>query len=129
MKEVLKYVLERLLRRPRSHRPKPPKRQPPWTGRSTADILIPSGEVIGQRARGAGPGIRTVSKSEFQNLKSALLDSATEIEKSGTYNGRMFERADGVRFGIRKSMRFGETIDIFDSETIGLGRGFKVHQR
>jgi hypothetical protein len=45
------------------------------------------------------------------------------------YKGPVYERPDGLRFGVRRSIDYGETIDVIESGNSGIKNGFKVHWR
>jgi HK97 family phage portal protein len=101
--------------------PSPPKK--------LEDILKPGGQDIGSRDGRATPGVRTVSPSEFEELRKQLLDGAKEVPASATYDGKWFERADGTKIGVRNSPDSGPTIEVVEGKTSGLKNGYKVHKR
>jgi len=72
--------------------------------------------------------VRTVTSREFEDLKNELLKDAKPVEAPLHYEGVVYQRPDGVRFGFRTSGS-GETIDIIDSASSGLSNDFKVHQK
>ena len=95
------------------------------TAAPTDDILLPAGQPVGTVSPGATPNVRTVTPSEFQALRDALMTGARAVSKPG-YPGDWYERPDGSSFGLMSSAASGPTID---ADGPALPRGFKVHQR
>lgn len=54
------------------------------------DLMKPGGKELGEQAKRAGDGIRTLEKNDYSKLKSDLLDGAVEVPSSKTYTGRTF---------------------------------------
>jgi hypothetical protein len=90
----------------------------------TGDILAPGGKAVGYRLKGASNKIRTVSQQEFNAIKQDLFASAKQVPNPEGYDGNVFQRPDGTRFGVRISKTSGETIDIFKSTGVS-----KIHVR
>lgn len=97
-------------------------------GRATRDILQPGGVAVGRMLRGAGTEVRTVGASEFRQVKNELLRDAKQVPAPQRYPGTVYERPDGVTFGLRRSNRSGETLEIIDGKGL-IKNNFKVHQQ
>lgn len=97
--------------------------------RKSEDILMPNGRLIGQQYRGAGAEIRTVTRSEFDALYKQLHEGARPVSGPTGYRGQVFERRDGIQFGLRISHDSGQTIEVIGGNTKNIPRGFKVHFR
>jgi hypothetical protein len=97
--------------------------------KSTSDILLPGGNEVGVKDKGAGGDIRTVSASDFQSIKDQLLEGSVALPQDKGYSGTWYQRADGTVFGIRGSASYGETIDIRSSNIPLIGPGYKVHYK
>ena len=54
---------------------------------------------------------------------------ARPVKGPEKYEGFVYERPDGLRFGVRRSVDHGETIDVIESGNSEIDRGFKVHWR
>jgi hypothetical protein len=92
------------------------------------DILKPGGKEIGAIGKGAGPGIRTVTKKEFDSLKAEALDGAVQIPAPTGVNAKWYLRPDGSKLAIRRSPRHGETLEVVESSNKSLLKnGYKVH--
>ena len=89
---------------------------------------MPGGQEVGARNPGAGTGIRTVSPTEFDGIKSELLNGAKPIQTPTQYGGQWYQRPDGTEFGIRQSDT-GPVIDINKSNDAILKPGYKVHRK
>ena len=89
---------------------------------------MPGGKELGIRKVGANEGIRTLQHSEFEKLKTSLLDGAHEVPTPTKYDGKWFQRPDGSIIGLRNSTQHGETIEVIKSldESV-LENGYKVH--
>ena len=82
---------------------------------------------IGSKYKGADEHIRTVSKSEFEQLKNNLLQGATKLPKDSNYPGTLYQLPNGQgQVGVRMS-KSGETLDF--RYVNGLKDGFKIHQQ
>jgi len=94
------------------------------------DLLKPGGKEPGVRNPGVRKGIRTIEQSEFDKLKSDILDGAKEVTPPQDYDGKAYQRLDGTVVGVRQSVENGETLDVLKSsdETI-LKNGYKVHKK
>ena len=94
------------------------------------ELLKPGGKEIGQRLGSARPGIRTVTKEEFQKLKAETLEGASETPARPDYLGKWYRRPDGSIIGVRLSPKHGETLEVVKSidKTI-LENGYKVHHK
>ena len=97
--------------------------------KKTEEILLPAGKEVGVEEKGAGPGIRTVTPTEFNSIKQQLLDGASQLPPQAGYDGKWYKRQDGTIFGIRNSSGSGETIDIRSSNNPVLAPGYKVHHK
>lgn len=85
-------------------------------------------EVISRLEPGRSDKVSVVSSNaELESLYSQMTRGGTPIESPGTYRGTWFERADGVRVGLRDSSSTrsggGPTIDIRFPE----GSTWKIH--
>ncbi len=92
------------------------------------ELFKPGGKELGTISKGAGDGIRTVTKQEFATLKAEMLDGAIEVSSPAAYAGKWFQRRDGSVAGIRFSEEYGETLEVV--RTLGnntLKNGYKVH--
>ena len=98
-------------------------------GRGMSDILLPNGRPVGYISRGAGASIQTVTRMQFDDIQSRLLDGATSIASPSSYEGAWYLRSDGTVFGVRTSGESGATIDVIQSDNPALPSGFKVHQK
>jgi hypothetical protein len=74
-------------------------RNPP----AMAEVVMPGGDLLGDHAPGAGRKIRTVTPSEFENMRVELMAGARQIEPTGRYDGVWYRREDGSEFGLRIS--------------------------
>jgi hypothetical protein len=81
------------------------------------DICVVGDELIGRQSRNSGSDTRTVTSSQFERLTRELTNGASEVDTREDYAGIMYKRSDGSTIGIRRSKRYGLTIDIID----GLG--------
>jgi hypothetical protein len=104
---------------------KPPPRDP--SKEPLKDILMPGGKEIGVRNPGASGEVRTVSKSELDQIKSQVLSGATETVSPPSYAGKWYQRSDGTVVGIRESKDFGTTVEVVRSNDPLLKQGYKVH--
>jgi hypothetical protein len=102
---------------------------PTATGTGLSNILMPDGKPVGYVYPGAGPGIRTVSSGQFDQLQSQLMNGATPVTTPSGYAGTRYKTPDGSVFGIRTSAGSGTTIDVIKSNSPTLPPGFKVHQQ
>jgi hypothetical protein len=94
------------------------------------ELLKPGGQELGTKLGSARPGIRTVTKKEFDALKSDVLDGASEIPAPPGYSGKWFSRPDGSKIGLRNSPASGETIEVIESLDANiLKNGYKVHNK
>ena len=94
------------------------------------DIMKPEGNELGVQEPGAGPGIRTLNKNEFEQLKSDLLEGAAEVQPPSGYMGRSFQRPDQTIIAVRMSVTEGETLDVIKSNNPKLlENGYKIHQK
>ncbi len=91
------------------------------------DPLTPNGELIG--LEGNAKDVRTVSPSEFNDLRKRLLENSRSLPDHPTYDGRLYERTDGTQFGLRNSKNWGETIDVFKSPNQSIDNGLRIHQK
>jgi HK97 family phage portal protein len=135
LKEVAIRALSKLFRLPKSPStpaPRAPSGAGGAAGQSTRDILKPGGRDIGSKFKGAGKETtRTVSRNEFATLQKDLITGARERPEllSKRYGGRIFERPDGTVIGLRRSVRYGDTLEVLLSDDPDLPQGFKVHRR
>ena len=97
--------------------------------KTMADILLPGGKEVGVQDKGAGPGIRTVTPSDFATIKQQLLEGATALPLQSSYTGTWYSRSDGTVFGLRKSSNGDEAIDVRTSNNAILFPGYKVHYK
>jgi hypothetical protein len=120
MAKIIQGAARYLLRNPKVLKP---------AEKTLEDLLKPGGKELGARAARAGEGIRTLERTEFEKVKSDLLDGATEVPAPAGYEGKAFQRPDGSIIGIRDSEKYGETLDVLKStdETV-LKNGYKVHK-
>ncbi len=87
-----------------------------------------SRDLIGERARGAGDGIRTVPLSEFEKVLRDLTRGAERVQAPLDYAGVWYRRpSDGSIIGVRWSERYGFTIDVVQSGDPAVPRNTKVH--
>jgi hypothetical protein len=101
-----------------------PMRDPP----TTAEVLMPGGDLVGHRAPRAGKDVRTVTPAEFENIRVDLMGGARQIEPTGRYDGVWYRREDKSEFGLRIG-EHGLTLELIRSEHPLLPNGLKVHQR
>lgn len=97
--------------------------------RTTAEVLAPRGNLIGQYDRGAGAEVRVLSWSEFEAARAGLMAGARAIEADPSYNGAWYQRQDGTRFGLRISSEHGLTLDVLRSDHPVVYNGLRFHQR
>jgi hypothetical protein len=90
------------------------------------DPLTPGGVRIG--TRGSSNLIREVTPREYEALKRDLLTNAEPLPNNGRYEGTIYQRPDGTKFGIRESRQNKETIDVFETRNPLLQPNTKVHQ-
>jgi hypothetical protein len=95
----------------------------------TEEIIAPGGNPVGYRYGAAGSSIRTVTRDEFIEIEAQLRAGATRSSQAGYRGTEVWERADGVRFGVRRSERSGLTIDIFGREGGPRPSIERIHQR
>ena len=95
------------------------------------NVCRPNGSLLGSRQKGSDDDVRTVTTSEFEDLLRKLTNDAKEINPSDpTYQGAWFGRADGTVIGVRRSNRYGLTIDIIDSQgNPALSPGTRINQK
>ena len=96
--------------------------------KSLEDILAPGGKHIGAELRGAGAEVKTLSPTEFQAIQKELWVDAQPTRGPITYRGAAFKRPDGTVIGIRISRKHGTTIDIIESNTKSIPKGYKYHR-
>jgi filamentous hemagglutinin len=97
--------------------------------KTLSDILAPGGQPVGQKVGGAGPGITTVTRDQFVQIETQLLNGATPTTTPASYPGTFYQRADGTVIGIRISDANGPTIEVINPGSSGLPKDFKVHQQ
>jgi hypothetical protein len=97
--------------------------------RSTAEILAPRGQLIGDRDRSAGRDVRIVSPELFETARTTLMGGARRIDAGADYSGVWYERQDGSRFGLRISTEHGLTLEIIRSDHAIVTEGLRFHQR
>lgn|GEM_PF-6465029 len=121
MAKIIQGAARYLLRNPKVLKP---------AEKTLEELLKPGGKELGVQAAKARPGIRTLDKDDFEKLKSEILDGAKEIEPPRGYDGKAYQRPDGTEIGVRRSVEYGETLDVLKSadETI-LKNGYKVHKK
>jgi filamentous hemagglutinin len=107
--------------KPNPTTPSPPKK--------LEDILKPGGNEVGGREGRAGPGIRTVSPSEFDQLERDLLAGAREVPAPSNYTGTWHQRSDGTIVGRRSSPDSGLSLEVIQGGASGLRNGYKVHKK
>lgn len=91
------------------------------------EIVAPGGKLVGDVNKGAAEKVRTVSRSQFDEIKGRLDNlGAGQIDKN-RYGGQWNDlgAGNGAGFGVRNG-RNGETIDISHPE---LRQGTRIHQR
>ena len=93
------------------------------------DILMPGGREVGVRNPGASAEVRTVSKAEFEQLKSDLTAGAREVPAATNYEGKWYQRSDGTIMGVRESGASGTTIEVIEGRGSGVRNGYKVHRK
>lgn len=93
------------------------------------DILKPGGQELGIRTPGAARDIRTVTPSEFEQLRKKLLEGAKEVPAAVDYPGKWYQRSDGTIVGERGSSASGPTLEIIEGRGSGLKNGYKVHEK
>ncbi|AGK58100.1 Phage portal protein, HK97 [Hyphomicrobium denitrificans 1NES1] len=96
MAKIIQGAARYLLRNPKVLKP---------AEKTLEDLLKPGGKELGVRAARAGDDIRTLERSEFEKLKSDLLDGATEVPAPKGYDGKAYQRPDGTLLGIRESKK------------------------
>ena len=75
-------------------------------------VLMPSGNAVGWAAGGAGNGIQTVGRQEFDAIVGSLLNHSTEVAKSN-FPGRWFNLQNGAgSWGMRLSDESGLTLQL-----------------
>ena len=89
---------------------------------SIDDILNKNGKLIGYVNPGTTSNVRTITQSEFKELKNIIIKSGKKVKTNSNYNGQFYKLPDGSIVGIRNSKGSGETIDI-------IGTKFKIHQK
>jgi hypothetical protein len=95
----------------------------------TEEIVAPGGNPVGYRYGPAGQQIRTVTREEFLEIERQLRAGATRSSQPGYRGSEVWERADGMRFGVRRSERSGLTIDIFKTDGRPDPIVERIHQR
>ena len=91
---------------------------------------MPGGREVGERVRGAGENIRTLSSEHFRPFVYFVLRDASELESYPRYDGRAFRLPDSSIVGLRYSRGHGETIEVLISSDRNLiPKGYKVHQK
>lgn len=93
------------------------------------EILMPGGQMIGNRQSRASGGTRTVTRPEFSDLLEALSPNAQPIHSPQSYDGLWYRRPDGSVFGVRRSKDNGITIDVIRSNNPSIDNGNKVHRK
>lgn len=96
---------------------------------SLRDQILPAGNELGVRNRGAGSDIRTINRDAFRSLLGRMLDQAQITSSPRGFEGICYLRPDGNVVGIRVSDAFGPTIVIIRSRVDGIDNGFKVHYK
>jgi hypothetical protein len=119
MAKIIQGASRYLLRNPKVLKP---------AEKTLEDLLKPGGKELGIRKPGADEGIRTLQRSDFQKLKSDLLDGAQEVPAPSRYDGKWYQRPDGSVVGVRESAEHGETLEVIRSlDRSVLDNGYKVH--
>ena len=95
---------------------------------STAEVLAPRGELVGDRSR-YDQKVRIVSPAEFENIRTELMGGARRIEPSARYDGVWYKREDGSIFGLRLSRDYGLTLDVIEGIRPPVVNGIRIHQR
>lgn len=97
--------------------------------RPAIERLMPGGREVGERLRGAGENIRTLSSEHFRHFADFVLRDAEELSSYSNYSGRAFRLSDGSIIGLRYSRGHGETLEVLISSNGTLVKnGYKVHQ-
>jgi len=96
--------------------------------RTTAEVLAPGGQLVGDRDRSAGENIRTITPDQFETIRTALMAGARQIEADARYDGVWYQRQDGTRFGLRISSDYGLTLDVIRGDYY-VPEGLRFHQR
>jgi len=119
MVKIIQGASRYLLRNPKVLKP---------AEKTLEELLKPGGKELWISKGGARDGIRMLQRDEFNKIKSDLMDGAVEVPAPKSDVGRLFQRPDGSRFGLRESVDHGETIDVMKSldESI-LEKGYKLH--
>lgn len=103
---------------------------PEWRPRNSVEeaIMDSKGNLRGERVGHAKHGVRTVSRAEFEKIKSELMENVVgEPEPLSNSNGFTYTTKDGGKFNIRMSVDHGETIDINVTNLPGLPKGTRFH--
>lgn len=88
---------------------------------------MPGGKEIGVRNPGAAAEVRTVSKSELEEIKSQVLSGAAETPSPAAYSGKWYQRLDETIVGVRESKDYGLTVEVVKSNNPLLKQGYKAH--
>ena len=96
---------------------------------SLQSCLMPEGQPVGWRERGARPAVRTLAEADFSRLLERLTRDARNTPARADYRGLWYQRPDGTIVGIRMSEQHGLTIDVIDSGAANLLKGYKVHSK
>ena len=94
-----------------------------------AELVRPSGEIVGYRQPGAGENVRTVTPAEFESLRLGLMRGSRLIEADREYDGVWYKRPDGSIFGLRLSRDHGLTLDIIEGNDPVIPHNLRIHQR
>jgi hypothetical protein len=97
--------------------------------RTTAEVLAPSGQLVGARDLRAGYDTRVLSSAEFETIRQTLMGGARRVDPGGGYDGVWYQREDGSTFGLRLSGGHGLTLEVIRSDHAVVTPGLRFHQR
>jgi len=96
--------------------------------RTTAEVLAPGGQLVGDRDRGVDENVRTITPDQFETIRTTLMAGARQIDAGADYDGVWYQRQDGTRFGLRLSSDYGLTLDVIRGDYY-VPEGLRFHQR
>lgn len=90
-----------------------------------SSLFMPGGNPVGW-VEGGADGIRTVFRSEFDQIAGKLISQAEQGTPPGTFRGSWYKLANGGEFGLRNSAANGLTLEL--KNVPGVSGFNKIHQ-